>query len=366
MEDRSFIPLSRVYLGDSPIDVGVVQSLAYEETLHGVSSFNLHAISPYWKVWNDIVTASEPVDLRLQWGYLNGGKEYWSRIKHVVFSQMRMRYTVDAVDVIVEGVDRSFALGEVAHARTFKDMRISDMVAELAQLNGVTDTDIASTSGRYTFYQGTEPDGQFIRRQLLPRAIGQDGRTDYNFYFRDGATLVFRSPALYALKDARELIFDRTKFALSNVASFDVDFRRYYRGRELSYSLEMRGFDPLTKEALTEVADDDSVQLRPRLASVSPVAPGVPARIALSEADTPKKLRQEARTRWSEQARKLFQATVTVPPDVSVNVGTPAVLTIAGGEHFAAGKWLISGQKWVQLQNRLDLTLQLERRTHGR
>jgi len=125
--------------------------------------------------------------------------------------------------IAFSSVDRSYEMdrGNSTAARRGK---ISDIVADLAEENGIDNVVIEPTSGEGVFIQSYTSNAQFIRERLLPRAMNAKGAGGYFFFFKDGAlhfhTLDYQAAVksfdYYGQNGINLAITDRTQTLFNN------------------------------------------------------------------------------------------------------------------------------------------------------
>ena len=71
--------------------------------------------------------------------------------------------------------------------------KISQIVAAIAEENGIQETVIEETEGDGLYIQNYCPDTKFILERLRPRAVNSQGRGNYQLFFKNGA-LHFHTP----------------------------------------------------------------------------------------------------------------------------------------------------------------------------
>jgi hypothetical protein len=359
--------LLEVLINDQPVEVMTeVQAFWYNENLEGSSTFYLHATSNEREKWDHVITDPEPQNIKLHWGYLLQDTPVWSRWKKVLFSFVRYRLTPTGIELWIKGVDAGFVLSERIHGLSFVDQPISSMVVEFAQKNGFGPRNrvITPTRGQFSTYQGKVSDAQFIRTELLPRAVSTAGRADYIFGILDGQTLIFSPPDLSSVVKSFQLQLTPTEIREGDVPKIDIQFRRLFRAHELTHSVECRSFDRSTKEPLVWVATDKTSRT-PKLATYRPKVPEVPGSVLVIAEDTFVEVKDRAETTANRNAKRLFEATVETILDLDVYAG--GVINIvttdwSGLKHWSSGTWLVTGVKTWFKPSGTGTTMTLARR----
>lgn len=131
--------------------------------------------------------------------------------------------------------------------------KISDIVQTIAQENGISDVVIEPTVGDGLWIQSFVDDVDFIRKRMVPRAINDKGRGNYNFYVQDNV-LHFHSPDYQAA--LKELVYYQT----NNISLTQLDSSQSYLEAGAS-GVRVIVYDPYTGQA-KEVASDPNKALR--------------------------------------------------------------------------------------------------------
>jgi hypothetical protein len=131
--------------------------------------------------------------------------------------------------------------------------KISDIVKAIAQENGFTDFVIEPTVGEGSWIQSFVDDVDFIRKRMIPRAINDKGRGNFNFYSQDNV-LHFHSP------DYQAAIKDLVYYQSSNISLTQLDDSQSYLEAGAS-GVRLVVYDPYTAQ-IKEVESDPTKALR--------------------------------------------------------------------------------------------------------
>jgi len=323
-------------------------SFRYRESLYGSAIWRLLARSGDWDRWDNIVVDNATQDLRLRWkvestsGVVESG---WRRVRA---ARLRIRYHPVGVEVLVHGTCAGSILGERCHTNAFVNKTVAEMVQTIADQNEMP-ARIRGTSGKRTDFQGSMPDGQFIRQKLLPMAIDKGGISGYYFWIENGERLVFEpiqsaganSIGTFALQAPTDEIGARA------IQQLDVRFDRLgdpYRGCGV---MDAWGFDVLNKQSARWRADDGSVPYL-KMAPAVPKPAKVPSLVepmAFPEIgeNVPGSLKEHAMGHWSVGAQNLFRTDLRIPVNPKAKPGQFVNLIVQnpkGEKHFSSGTWL--------------------------
>lgn len=131
--------------------------------------------------------------------------------------------------------------------------RVSDIVAQIAKENGITNAVIEETVGDGSWIQSFVDDFDFILNRMVPRAINSKGRGNYGVYVQDN-TLHFHSPDYDAA--LKELAY----FQTSNVGLMQMDESQHLLEQGAS-GVRLIVFDPYTGQS-KEVSSDPAKALK--------------------------------------------------------------------------------------------------------
>jgi len=340
----------------------------YHESMLGAGAFQMRILSPGregWQKWDELLTTGQSPKLKLRW--MDGE---W---KSVIADDLIYTYLPDGIDVLVRGVGAGVVLGERCHQNRFHDMLISEMVSEIAEQNGF-EHDVAETKRKFSKYQCTMSDGEFVKDDLLIDAVSNGGFGDYRFYIKDGVTLVFKPPELSSNNNLVDLTVLGDIGSDNNIQQLSIHYRRGLSSYEGHSAFLMRGFDLTKKKGAEFLANDSTVKFK-KLASRAPSPPDVPGQIGISSElefgeATPGVLEISATGRWSRSARSLYRTSVELAPLPLAELGQTVNLTVRqldGTSHPTSGKWLvfeIENSRIIDKKDQSSFTkLGLERRT---
>lgn len=158
----------------------------------------------------------------------------------------KTKLELNASKIKVYGSDRSTLINEDVKCRAFSNMRISEMVEQIASENGFSPF-VDKTDQVLTLRQIWLSDIQFIKFILLPRARAETGRAEYEFYIRDGTELHFRN-ADYAANIRKKYVYGNST---GSVLDFNCDFNGPAAAHLGGGKLTATGFDISNKKLIS-------------------------------------------------------------------------------------------------------------------
>jgi hypothetical protein len=358
-------------------DIVIMQGLIvfdYFESLYGEAAYRLATRTWETALWDKIIKDHAKTPLKMRWGLTAVSGIEWSPWKEVLANMGDFTFYREVIDVDLQGTGAGFPLKETVNTRVFRDMKVSDMVSQIAGEHDL-DADVEETKGEMTLYQCTESDAAFLRNQCACQAVSASGgRTDYYIYVKDGKTLVFK-PLLWepsGLKFTFALYGDTGDDA-ARIDEIKVKYRRALMGiQEKALRTEFRGYDPLNKEMISFTADDGSVPFQ-KLAPQSLDPPEKPSDIEITpEPEPPEHLRREmvdsAKATWGSNIHGLFRTNLQMTLLAESPIGKLVNLEVRDAENkqrFMSGNWLVYAvRNQIIPGKRPTTTLFLERRTH--
>ncbi len=315
--------------------------LIYEESIWGAAKFLLHVENIDERAWRPVLTDPER---RFQIRFKSDTDDpSASPRKTVRYDFARQRQLRDGTEVIIDGMDAGWDIFQnYRGSQVYKGVPITQMVQAIADRNEI-ETDIVASRGQYTIWQCNYPDAWFIKNVLLPRAYGES-RSDYEFFIRNGNTLVFRPPDLSAEKARFVIPPGEEKDDNLNVEDHEFDMRDSILTAMRSLSTVARGYNRLTKSYVGFVADDNSVQ-RPRLASTAPIPPKFPTRALITAAPyhpnyDPRDVTGVGSAIWLRGHRLRYSARISVRGFLAIAPGDMFRIdsaTMHGGRYLCSG-----------------------------
>lgn len=131
--------------------------------------------------------------------------------------------------------------------------KISAIVAQIAEENGIANTVIEETVGEGMWIQSFVDDFDFILHRMVPRAINAKGRGNYSIYVQDN-TLHFHSPDYHAA--LKELVYYQT----NNIGLTQLDESQNLLEAGAS-GVRLVVYDPYTGQ-MKEIASDPAKALK--------------------------------------------------------------------------------------------------------
>jgi hypothetical protein len=356
------------------VDLGFetgLSSLTYSESLDGSASFSLRCIISDWSVWDSILRDGSQRS-KIRWGITNENRVVWSDWRFVTFLSGKYIYNRQFAESFAAGADWGYMLNETFSSRSFSGQLISDIVEKIAEDHRFSH-EVEKTSGRFTLYQTSLSDAEFIKFLCLPRAESVKKRTDYDFWFRNGEVLVFKP---FVLGQTPRVTFSfRLSGANQPLVSADteeivVEFNRMFLPENFGWNTVVDGFDPVYKRPLRFVANDDTVYHT----KLAPVSPRIDQSRKWKKTSVIEPTAEEydrenffrmAKCKWSRNERKRFLLTIKSTPVIDIHPGELALLEVkdaSGVDHYLGGVYLIYGVKQVVKRGELSTYLYLERR----
>lgn len=198
----------------------------------------------------------------------------WSTWKNFRVVKLDTKISGTEISVDIVGHDIFFDLKRQTPQRAFFDKTISEIIEEIIKdyTGGEqkVESEIVTTTGKYTLLQGWSSDYDFIMDELLPRARLASAEDILLFYIRNEkeATKIVLSTLEEKSKGDPKL-----KFALNNEdagGEFDPldragtsTFRSFTEVSDSNYGTDTVGFDPLKQIAapylMSAIVDDQTV-----------------------------------------------------------------------------------------------------------
>lgn len=360
-----YYTLSGKYAGTDLNVLGALANFVYLERLDGLSCFKLKMCSTDWSVWDELIK-DDLAPGRFQWGFVGGDQ---TPIKDVVFTSGKIKYKREMVFVDVDGIDAGYYLCESGGGKAYVDAKISNIVADIASRTGFY-VDIEETKGKYTLYQCDYSDASFIKEELLPRAVGVSGRSDFQFYVKDGNTIVFKPIKIDVPKYFFSLNPTEKDSGKMTMDGIEIDFDRINLSKSNSWHTEFRGFDVVGKAPLFTRLKDSVVDY-PLLAPNKPVidrAVDSTVSFPLVESDESYQSMFDNRSKgiWLENIRHRFRTCLVCGMGIIPLLGDIVNVTVKdskGGDHMSSGNYLIYAIKHKFTRAKPSIYLYLERRT---
>ena len=216
--------------------------------------------------------------------------------------------------------DRLFDMGRSSKTVARRGT-ISQIVAAIAEENGIEKTVIEETDGEGVFIQTYVSDDDFIRNRLLPRALNKKGSGGYFFFFKDGA-LHFHSLDYQA--DVRTFDF---------YSNPDVDITTTDRGQQLFSdgvaAVNIIAYDPFTGQSKEITSSPESA---PRMADVlypyASVTKGALNRFYHLGQNSPSEVTALAQYVYTAARLRSFEVNVTFYGLVNIRIGDVVQLLV--------------------------------------
>lgn len=327
-----------------------VVELIYEESIWGAAKFLLHVENIDQELWQPVLTDPER---RFQIRFKSDTTEDPSASprKTVRYDFARQRQMRDGTEVLIDGMDAGWDIFQAYKGSVvYRNIPITSMVAQIAERSSIP-TDIVASRGSYNVWQCNYPDAWFIKYVLLPRTFG-DTRSDYEFFIRNGTTLVFRPPDLSKEKVRFVIPPGEEREENTNVEYYEFHMRDSILTAARSLSNVMRGFDRLRKTYVGYVANDNSVR-RPKLSSHSPVPPVEPTRAIITAAPfapnyDPRDVQGVGDAVWCRAHRSRYE----------VRVSVRGFMDIAPGDMFKIDSPTMHGGRYLCSRTRQSMNPQ--------
>lgn len=342
-----------------------LQAFRYEETSHGAASYLIHARVKDDKAWQAVLFDPERTfKLRMKWLDTKGSSA--SPLKTLRHGLSALIHPGQGPEIKLRGF---CAGGDLLHdfvpSAYYKGQKISEMVEAIAE-RAALKAEVLKTRGIYTLYQCTYPSGYFIKHFLLPRAASET-RSDYQFWIKDGSSLVFRPPDVASI---------RARFVVpptpTQAGDARVDHHEFHLDDDAlsilgSLSTGVRSWDPLERQFVGFVADEKSVKY-PQLAPKAPDPPRNPTRVFLvphmgpPDYD-PAKVTDMGSAQFCQNLRAIYGVSLAFVGMLSLH---PGDVFQVDTDHPLGGRYLVSRivHTWDEQTPKLITILTGERRTH--
>jgi len=341
-----------------------LMSLTYTEGVTGSATYSLK-VQSHWALWNNLIRDKGKTPGDLRWGQMIDGVPFWSVWHSVVANSPDFEYWPTLVYANISGTCAGITLNEQCSEKAYSKMTISDIVSEIAQRHKL-EPDVTPTKGKYSFYQGAFSDTDFISNTLMKYAVSQDGRTDFQFYVKDGKKLVFKVPSLKVEKKIVFMTPDSDAITATGVKLFS---KRINVPSMRSWYTKLRCIDLWEKEVIKSEAKDGKNKI-PKLGKTPPEPPANPSDIYIVTSPPTEMFRRSdidnaAESLWGRNCRSFFVVKVETLFIPNIEPGVVAHLKMAavnGVEHPLTGKYLITQVTHKIRTERFYSVLWLERR----
>lgn len=256
----------------------------------------------------------------------------------------------NGISVTICGSDRSLFINRGVRCRCFNEMRISDMVATIAQEHKLQ-SEIEATDGKFTLRQIWVSDMQFIASELVPRAMSAaTGRADYNIYVA-GDTLHFHPPH-YSNKVYRKHVFGQNK--MPHLRELSVRFQGELANANGGLSARAHGYDPFAKQAITARVDNATTPEKELLGAKTflldlPYPAQAGRYFHRYQGENLAATTAEAKSAWYHAQRARYRARMVTDCDPGLEGGAVILLLIptAQGYHLLSGRYLVEQVRHV-------------------
>lgn len=236
------------------------EAIFTETVLGGGNLLEITLFDPdYDRVEDLLIQHASKVNFRFGWRGINGreSQERTGFLWHLQSEIIPMQGARIKVKIQDEGFNKLLQQGV---STPFTNIPVSQMVAELAKVNSITDTAIVPTEGNFTRTMVNTNPAKFISTVLLPLARTTK-RSNFQFFFI-GPRLIFSPPDPNILV-RRRYIYGRDRF--TDLISFIPDFGNAYATILGGGNIKVRGFDPITKKGMQSVQTDATNTREPKL-----------------------------------------------------------------------------------------------------
>lgn len=236
---------------------------------------------------------------------------------------------------VVRGYDKSHRLSSGKRTTTYQNVKYSDIAGRIAVESGLL-ADVDATSGTFDHViQANQSDLEFLYG--LARQVGFDFRVD-------GDTLLFKKPVESSTAPGEGDAASSNPVQLVWGTNL-LEFRGRVSAVAQVSSVEVRGWDPVAKQAVVGTADAETTSAAIGLAP-SDLAGKVGGRtmvVVTHGAATQADADRLAAARAEQIASAAYEAT-------AITVGNPALkagvaVSIAGVEPALCGRWVISASR---------------------
>ena len=343
----------------------------YTESVYGCATYRIDALTNNWSLWDNVIQDMGQTAAKFRFGVDYDDTPTVSPWKEILLTNTSFPYSFPLLRVTASGVCAGFKMTESYYEKTYKDMKISDIVQQIASRNGL-DVDVEETKGKYWLHQCTLPDGSFIKQVLLPLAVSNSsGRSDYYFWIQDGKKLIFKPPVLGSASQTFQ-ISPQGMPPGTLIPRIRVHFRRIFMEDDECWKTTGRGYDRFKKQCITWDADDGSVKYS-KLANHAPSPPKQASKVLvlnrpLSKDNRSDEVKEATEGAWSRNMHGLFRieliSQAMIPTVQPTDIIQLDIKDQDGNEHFLSGNYFLYSATHSYSAKGLKSILHLERRTY--
>jgi uncharacterized protein involved in type VI secretion and phage assembly len=250
-------------------------------------------------------------------------------------TSIETEYGAHGTLAVVRGYDRSHRLAAGRKSKTFINVKLSDIATQLAGAAGLT-PDVDESEGTHEHVlQANQSDMDFLYG--LARQIGYDCRVD-------GTKLKFKKPVESSSGPAEGEALGANPTAL--VWGDDLlDFRARMSAVAQVSKVEVRGWDPATKQEIIGTADANATNadLPMTPADLAQKVGGQTHVVVDRGVASQQAADQLAAARAAQIGSAAFEATAIATGSPELKSGV--AVSVGGVEPALAGKWVISGSR---------------------
>lgn len=316
-----------------------IDSFVYDESTHGCAKWSLVLRTERYDKFDPFIKWKEDQPFYLEFGYKSPSLA--ATRKRVVLLESRRRTAGTSAVYVFRGLCAGHLLNlHILTDRVWED-KISSIVEEIVRECGF-DVSAEETQGRYKISSGIVRAGYFICNYLMPLAYSPKGN-DWTLTIVDGERVIFapldmsgnmgRSFSDYSMRHMEPLVVTLQKPELRKSLAL-----RPWEGHGYT---EVRSYSPVNARLFKYRVNERNANF-PYLQSSSPKPVGKLTLVGtstfhrgvnVSDTQDQMEVQREAITRWSLEARRLYELTGLIKFDPTLEVGKICRVVISHGKN---------------------------------
>ena len=286
-----------------------------ESLIRGGFFWEVAFVANAWQEWTQLLLGRERPAVQFRLKSQEEGEEVSSEWRTALTDTSRMMFRGEGLIATVMGGDRRLDMRQEHKTRAWENLSVSQIVRVVASEYDLVPR-VDETGVVDSFYQVNETDWEFLQR-ITYESASESGRGDL-FLWVDEDTLNMRAPVLQSASARRHdmsLVENRVDRVMLSYMGRQVD-------RFGGATLEVVGFDFLTKQAITYTLDGAQAQTHPALDDRVPREQSAGIRLMPVPECNPLAVEGRARGRWGRFSPRYFGLRVDGRPDVILRPGT--------------------------------------------
>lgn len=343
--------------------IHILESFRYTESVYGGGSFSMMFQTPLMDQIDVLMEQVKDGVGNVRWGYSVDGDITYTDRRRVVLTNVRIvgeHYNL--VHVELSGICYGMYNLMYCRQRVYNGKTASEIVAEVAKLNGITGDPVAQLSGKTNrikntkrklhVMQGHLNDWDFLRQEVMPLAVAEGGQSDLFLYIDKGSGMIMEYPDTDNWKGDMVFHFSESfSEARREVLSYETNYRDLSQRLVGSRNTKIIGYNPITKEPVeTTVDEEESDFSYMRDATVHPKSPPHPTVLESTTLPDPElfddfDVEEFGRRRWNKEARSLFETTISVQLTLDVFVGMIVRIEVDDASshgHYLEGNYYVT------------------------